>query len=184
MQATNNNQIQAAPFWASWLGVIAIIFGILSTASHGTEVMKQFVIKPDSAAVQGKPLKCPEDELEEEGISMEECELMGTTVKNMIVSRPDWFRHFQILMSIAGTLLAMGSIFIGIALLDYRSWVVTPAILIFGALAGIDIVTFLAVVNTGPLFRAMYLQQILLWFFIHTLMTAGAIAGQHEAQST
>jgi hypothetical protein len=170
----------AGPAWASWLGVVTIVFGILLVAVHGNELMKQIVIAPDSAAVQDKLVKCPEDELEEEGISMAECELMATNVKNMIVSRPDWFRAFQISLTAIGTLAAAGSVLIGIALANYRKWAPTAAMVIFGGLLAIDLAGFIAVVNTGPLLRAAYLWDILLWFIIHLMMLGGAIAGRTE----
>jgi hypothetical protein len=176
----NSNSRSAGPAWASWLGAVAIVFGIFLAADQGNELMKQIVIAPDSAAVQDKLLKCPEDELEEEGISMAECELMATNIKNMIVSRPDWFRAFQITLMTIGILVAAGSILVGVALVDYRQWAPTAAIVIFGGLLAIDLIGFMAAVNTGPLLRATYLWDILLWFIIHLMMLAGAFAGRSE----
>lgn len=173
-----------SPAWASWLGVVAIVLGIFLAAVHGTELTKQIVIAPETAAVQGKPLKCHEDELVEEGISLAECELMATNIKSMIVSRPDWFRDFQITLSSVGIIVALVSIFVGIALVDYRRWAPFAAVLTFGALLVIDLIGFLAVVNTGPLLRAFYLWQILLWFIIHLMMTVGAVAGLHNESTT
>ena len=57
----------SGPAWASWLGIVAVIFGILQTAEHGNEWMTQKVIAPGTAAVQGIAPRCPEDELVEEG---------------------------------------------------------------------------------------------------------------------
>lgn len=170
----------SGPAWASWLGVVAVIFGILQTAAHGNEWMTQKVIAPGTAAVQGIPPRCPEDELVEEGISIAECELMTAKVRIMIASRPDWFRGFQMGLSLIGTVVAFGSIFIGAALVQYRSWAPRAAVITFAGLLAIDAVGFAAAINTGPLLRATYLWNTLLWFFIHLVMTAGAVAGRRS----
>ena len=167
----------SGPAWASWLGIVAVIFGILQTAEHGNEWMTQKVIAPGTAAVQGIPPRCPEDELVEEGISSAECELMTAKVRIMIVSRPDWFRGFQMGLALIGTAVAFVSIFIGSALVQYRSWAPRAAVITFAGLLAIDTVGFAAATNTGPLLRATYLWDILIWFSIHLVMTAGAIAG-------
>jgi hypothetical protein len=166
--------------WASCLGIIAIVFGILLVAAHGNELLKQVVITADSAAAYDLPLRCPVDELTEEGISLAECEMMGANVKSMIISRPDWFRTFQIGLMTVGTIVAFGSIFVGIALVDYRNWAPKAAIISFSALAAIDIIGFIAVVNTGPLMRQLYLWEIFLWITIHLMMSAGAFAGRRS----
>ena len=178
MSATVPNT--SGPAWASWLGVVAVIFGILQTAAHGNEWMTQKVITPDSAAMQGITPRCPEDELIEEGISLAECELMTAKVRIMIVSRPDWFRGVQMGLALIGTVIAFSSIFVGAALVQYRSWAPGAAVIIFMSLLTIDAVGFALATNTGPLLRATYLWNILLWFFIHLVMTAGAIAGRHS----
>lgn len=182
--AHSNNQSKAVsasryPAWASWVGIMAIVFGIFLTALHGNEVLTHIVYEPDTAAMHDLPIDCEADELAEEGITLEECNLMGTTVKNVILSSPDWFRSFHIQLSAVGVIVAIFSIFIGIALVDFRSWAVKPAILTFGALLVIDVIGFLAVVNTGPLLRAMYLWDILLWALIHLILVAGTLAGSH-----
>lgn len=179
MDTTQSNQTVGAPFWASWIGVMAIIFGVYLTAVHGNEVLTHVVYAPDTAAVHDIPIDCEEDELIEEGITLEECNLMGTNVKNIILSSPDWFRGFHITLAAIGTIVAIFSVFIGIALVDFRSWVIRPAILTFGTLLAIDVIGFLAVVNTGPLLRAMYLSDILLWALIHFMLTAAVLAGHH-----
>ena len=183
MNTTNQGGVES-PLWSGWLGIMAIVFGIMLTASHGTEVLSHIVYKPDTAAVHDLPIKCKPDELEEEGISMDECNLMGTTVKNIILSSPDWFRSFHITISAIGTVLAILSVFIGIALVDFRKCIIKPSIVIFGSLLAIDVIRFLAVVNTGPLLRAMYLQDTLLWAVIHLMLIAAALAGYHESESS
>lgn len=175
MSTTVPNASGAA--WASWLGIVAVLFGILQAAEHGNEWMMQKVIAPGTAAVQGIAPRCPADELVEEGISSAECELMTAKVRIMMVSRPDWFRDFQMGLALLGAAVALGSIFIGSALVQYRSWAPRAAVITFAGLLAIDAVGFAAATNTGPLLRATYLWDILLWFSIHLVMTAGAIAG-------
>lgn len=174
------------PTWASCLGAVAIVLGVLLTAVHGNEWMKQGVIVQATPASGVVPAaECPEDELEEEGLSLAECEQMVANVQNFILSAPDWFFSFQMKLAFAGTLIAFGSIIIGAALVHYRSWAPTTAVLVFAALAVIDVIGFIAVVNTGPILRSMYLWDILLWFFIHLMMTVGAIVGrQSQIQSS
>ena len=183
MNTTEQTNTVESPLWAGWLGIMAIVFGIMLTASHGNEVLTHIVYAPDTAAVHDLPIKCKPDELEEEGISLDECNLMGTNVKNVILSSPDWFRGFHITLSAIGTVIAILSVIVGIALVDYRKCIVKPAIGIFGVLLVIDVINFLAVVNTGPLLRAMYLQDTLLWAVIHLMLVAAALAGYHESES-
>ena len=167
---------------AQWLGVIAILFGVLAMASHGNEWLVQTVIAPDSAAAQGLESECPEDELAEEGVSADECRLMVDRVHIMIASRPDWFRPMQINLALAGTVVALASILVGLGLVDTRSWAAGAAVWSFGALLAIDIAQFIAAVNTGPLLRATYLWNLLLWFFIHLCMTVAAAAERVPAE--
>lgn len=172
------SQDTSAPASAAWLGIIAVVFGILLTAGHANEWLTQKVISPDSAAARGLESECPEDELEEEGLSAAECRLMVSQVRIMIASRPPWFRAFQMGLASVGTVLALLSIFAGIALIDNRPWAGGVALVIFGTLLAIDLLEFIAAVNVGPLLRAMYLWNILLWFFIHLCMTVAAVAGR------
>ena len=45
-----------------WLGIIAVLFGILLLANHGNELLKQFVLIPGSAAELFLPADCRVDE--------------------------------------------------------------------------------------------------------------------------
>jgi drug/metabolite transporter (DMT)-like permease len=167
------------PSWASWLGVIAILLGVFLTAVHGNELMKQAVITQSMPATGEMPAAdCPEEELEEEGLSLAECEHMVANLRGIALSTPDWFPGFQMALAFAGTVIAVISIIVGAALVNYRSWAPTAAVLTFGALLVVDVIGFIAVVNTGPLLREVYLWNILLWFFIHLMMTVGAVAGR------
>jgi hypothetical protein len=170
----SSNQSKASG--SAWLGIMAIVFGVFLSAMYSNEILMHFVYAPDTAAMYDLPVDCDDDELAEEGITLEECNLMATTVKSVILSSPDWFRDFYIGLSAVGVVMAVLSIFVGIMLVDYRRWIVVPAALTFFSLLLIDIVGFLAVINTGPLLRAMYLSDILLWALIHLFMTAAALA--------
>jgi hypothetical protein len=168
------------PAWASWLGVITIVFGIFLTASHGNEWMKQAVIT-DSMPARGEmpAADCPPGELEEEGLSLAECVHMVANVKGIALSAPDWFPDFQMVLSGIGAAIAFVSIIVGAALVNYRGWAPTVAILAFAALIAIDVIGFIGAANAGPILRQIYLGDILLWFFIHLMMLAAAVAGRH-----
>ena len=130
----------SGPAWATWLGAVAVIFGVLQAAAYSNEWMKQKVISLDTATRQWIPPDCPEDELAEEKISLAECELMVAKVKIMIVSRPSWFREFQMAIALLGATIAFASIFVGAALVEYRNWAPTAAIVTFTSLLIIDAV--------------------------------------------
>lgn len=173
------------PAWASWLGVITIVFGVFLTTSHGNEWMKQAVISHSMPASGEMPAAdCPVGELEEEGLSLVECEHMVANVKGIALSAPDWFPGFQMVLSGIGTAIAFLSIIVGAALVNYRGWAPTAAILTFSALIAIDVIGFMAAVNAGPILRQIYLGDILLWFFIHLIMVVAAVAGRHGKSTT
>ncbi|MEQ8661417.1 MAG: hypothetical protein RLW62_11405, partial [Gammaproteobacteria bacterium] len=121
----------------------------------------------------------PAEELEEEGLSRAECEYMVTHVAGMALSAPGWFPRTQTLLAGAGAILGFASIIIGGALVNYSVPAAGAAVLVFAGLVGVDALQFAVVVNTGPVLRDLYLWQILLWFLLHLMMTAAAIAGRH-----
>jgi hypothetical protein len=41
------------------------------------------------------------------------------------------------------------------------------------------LIGFIGAVNTGPILRSLYLWDILVWFFIHLMMTVGIVAARH-----
>ncbi len=168
-----------APGWASRLGVIAILLGILLAAWHANEWMKLSIVGTPPYTIETMPEPdCEEDELEEEGLSRLECQQLAYVVHDISISSPAWFKNFHITVSAIGAALALLSVFVGVALVDYRRWAATAAVSLFAALAILDVASFIAVVNTGPLIRQAYLWSILLWFFIHLAMTVGAIVGR------
>ncbi|MEQ8230230.1 MAG: hypothetical protein RLW61_10925 [Gammaproteobacteria bacterium] len=172
------------PGWASALGAIAVVLGVFLTALHANEVMKQYVV---TAAMPADgvmpPADCPAEELEEEGLSRAECEYMVAHVAGIALSSPAWFPRAQIVLALTGMTLGFVSIIIGGALVNYSPSASLAAVLVFGGLAGVDALQFAAVVNTGPILRDVYLWQVLLWFLIHLMMTAAAIAGRDSEAS-
>jgi hypothetical protein len=173
-----------APDWASRVGVVAILLGILLAAWHANEWMKLAIVgtPPYGIATMPEP-DCEEDELEEEGLSLEECRQLAYVVHDISISAPAWFKGFHIVVSAAGTALALLSVLVGVALVDYRRWAATAGVWVFGACALLDVVSFTAVVNTGPLLRQMYLWSILLWFFLHLALTMAALVGRENERA-
>lgn len=169
-----------SPHWANWLGIMAIVFGILLFAMHGTEILRLLVHEPGSAAVQNIPPRCPEYDLEKDGLSVEYCEALVDHIRSQIIATPDWFRSFKTWISIIAAIVSLVSVYAGIALIDNRSGAARFSVLVFSALVLIDGVEFLAVYNAGPLLRAVYLWHVGTWLLIHLMMTAAVIAGIHN----
>ena len=171
------------PHWASILGVVAIVLGVFLTAMHGTEWMKQAVIEthmPESGVMPAAD--CPEEELEEEGITVGQCEFLVDYVAGFVESAPEGFGDSMKILALIGTILAFISVVIGGALVNYTQWSANAAIAVFAGLALIDILQFSVVVGAGPLIRDFYLWSVLLWLIVHAMWLVGAIAGrQHVA---
>ncbi len=125
---------------------------------------------------------CPPGEMQEEGISLAECQFMVANVEGIVLSMPDWFPGIMTWLAAAGTILAFSSVIVGGALVNYTSWSVKAAAIVFIGLALIDAMQFAAVVNAGPILRSLYLWQTLLWFLLHLIMLAALIAG-HEFEA-
>lgn len=166
-----------SPLWANWLGIMALIFGILLLGMQGTELLKHSVMLPDSAAARDAPPRCPEYDLEKDGLSIEYCHAMAGYIKSMIVTTPSWYRDYQVSASIVSVLVALVSIFAAIALIDNRRWAVQLALITFSILVLIDVVSIIATYNSGPLLRSIYLWDHLLWFFIHMILASASITG-------
>jgi len=170
------------PAWASALGVVAVVLGVFLCAFHGNEAMKQMVLDRNMPASGAMPAAdCPEDELEEEGLSLAECEYMVEHVKGLVLSMPEWFSGYYTWAAVAGTVLAFLSILVGGALVNYTPAAAIAGLLVFPGLAAVDAAQFTMVVNAGPIIRDQYLWNILLWFIIHVLMTLGVVAGRRSA---
>jgi hypothetical protein len=86
-------------------------------------------------------------------------------------------------LALVSTVAALASVFVGLALVDYRPWAPAAAIASFGALALLDAAGFGAALYTGPLLRALYLWNLFLWFCIHLCLTAGAAAGRRAERT-
>lgn len=163
------------------LGTLAVLFGLLAASWHANEWMKISVVGDPPYTLESQPAPdCEEDELEEEGLSLAECNHMAVTVHSISLSAPHWFQGWHMGLSAIGTLLATVSVFVGVALVDYRRWATTAAVTVFAALLLVDTAAFIAVVNTGPLLRQAYLWTILVWFFVHLSFLVGALAGRED----
>jgi hypothetical protein len=176
--------IVEAPDWASRLGIVAILLGILLAASQANEWLKLSIVgtPPYTVATMPEP-DCEEDELAEEGLSLAECQQLAYAVHDISISAPGWFKSFHTSVSAIGLVLALISVVVGIALIDYRAWAAAAAVPAFGALAVVDVVVFTAVVNSGPMIRQSYLWSILLWFFIHLAMAIAALVGRQDERA-
>ena len=178
---SNENNKTSLPHWASILGVVAIMLGVFLTAVHGNEAMKQAVVTSNMPADGVMPAAdCPEEELEEEGITVAECEYLIEHVKGVTLAAPDWFPNVQMTLAGIGAVLAFISVIIGGALVNYTPWASKAAMVVFSGLAAVDLLQFAAVVNTGPTLREVYLGGILLWFILHLMLVVGTLAGRHS----
>jgi hypothetical protein len=165
-----------------FLGIVAVLFGVLLAAAQGNELLTQKVIAPGTAAARDVPADCRADEAAQEGVSAAECELMVAQVRIVLASRPAWFRPFQMGRALAGLLAAFGSIVVGLGLVDDRRWAPSAAAATFGLLLALDVAGFTAALYTGPLLRALYLWNLFLWFAVHLCLTAGAVVGRRAAR--
>jgi cytochrome b561 len=162
------------PAWMSWLGVAAILLGVLFTAYEANEWMRQGVLDfATPANLEFAPPDCRADELEEEGLTLAECRQMVETVRSYVVSRPEWFSAVQSWLTAFGTLLALASVICGASLANYRPRAARYGAAIFALLAVVDAGQFIAAQQAGPILRDMHLPMALQWFSIHL---AAAIA--------
>ena len=175
-------------FNLSLSGVLILVFAILYFATQANELLRQVVIAPGSVAEQVSEADCRADELEEENLSLAECQLMLRSVQITLASSPSWFRSFQIISATIACLAAMLSFLIGFKLIGSATLLSKLARFSFSSLVLIDIFQFLAVLNTGPLLRAQYLWPLLLWLAIHLSFLINFLAasntGEHEKGMT
>jgi cytochrome b561 len=186
MRSSSESSAVLGPAWMSWLGVAAILAGVLFTAHEGNEWMRQYVV--DSATPANRELPaavCPADELEEEGISVDECEQLVANVKSYVVSRPDWFSAAQQTLAALGTLLALASVVCGAVLANYRLGAAGIGAALYAALVVIDLGHFWVAQQAGPILRGIHLPDALLWFFVHLgFASAFFVARQAERPAT
>ncbi len=179
-----NANINDAPAWAAWIGIIVVVLGVYLTAAHGTELLKNVVMEGQASIdIEGFQHDCPEYELREEGITLAMCKQATYNADSFLLSQPDWFRTSQLVFMTVGTVFAFASIFIGVGLMEYRKWALKAAVAVVAGLLLIDVAGFFAIVSSGPLLRQMYLWITLMWFFIHGTLLAAIMAGIHEEHS-
>lgn len=177
----SNNDIKTADF--SWLAVVMMLFGLLLLASHGNELLKQAVISPGSSAEIGIAANCRADELEEEQLSLEECQLMVSNVRIILISSPDWFRPYQLALSSVGIAATLLSLVTAFSLINRSSPTLRLARLSISLLLLVDVAGFVAAVNIGPMLRAQYLWPLLLWISIHLCMLVAVIRFAQQVET-
>jgi hypothetical protein len=159
------------------LGCVAVLAGLLLAPWHANEGVKMWIVGDPSFTVDAQPPPaCDADELVEEGLSLNECHQMAGALHTVSLSSADWFPPYHMLVSVAGTVAALLSVAVGIALVDARAWSVRGALLAFGILCAIDVLAFVGVANTGPLIRQAYLPVLLLLTATHLGMSMAALA--------
>jgi cytochrome b561 len=168
----------------SWLGIAAVLLGVLFTAYEANEWMRQVVLEHATPADLVLPqADCPEDELEEEGLSVAECEQLVEDVRSYVVSRPGWFGGMQAWLAGLGTLLAVASVVCGAALANYKPIGARAGVMVFGALTAIGVGHFVVVQLAGPILRAIHLPPTLLWIAVHMAFAiAFSIAREQPTQ--
>jgi len=171
------------PAWASALGVIVIIMGVLLTATHSNEWMKHSVLSRAAPSGEVPSADCPEDELEEEGITMAECEYMVSRLQGLIVSTPEWFPGLLSALSSVGALVAFATIFVGSGLVSFRAWAPRAGVFALSVLLLVDIGIFVAALNAGPIIRDIYLWDVLLWLTIHLILVTAFVVGVRTMRS-
>ena len=171
------NTTAGGPAWMSGLGIATLLLGVLFMALEANEWMRQLVIEEMTPASREFPAAvCPEDELEEEGLSVAECEQLVSDIVSYVVSKPEWFSGVQMTLAAFGTLLAALAIVSGAMLANYHRAAATLGFVVLVALAGVDASHFAAAQLAGPILRGIHLPPALLWFFVHL---ASALAFYH-----
>ena len=167
----------------SRLAVVMMLFGLLSLANHGNEFLKQAVISPGSSADLGVAAACRADELEEEQLTLQECQLMVQNVRILLSSSPDWFRPFQQVVSGMGIAAALFCIVMAFSLINSQAPPLKLATASLCLMLVLDVVGFVAAVNTGPMLRAQYLWPLLLWIAIHLCLLVALIRFRQQSAS-
>jgi hypothetical protein len=154
------------------LAVLTILFGVLFFASSSNELLKQAVLTADFSVLQ-QEADCRADELEEEGLSLRECELMLVQVEIFLASSPNWFRSVQQTFSVIGIAASLASIGLALSLDSRRGFPIRALVWVLSGLVVLDSGMFVVALQTGPLLRAQYLWPLILWFFIHLCLVLG-----------
>ena len=157
-----------------WIGVTSVLFGVLLLANHGNEILRQFVIAPGVA--DESAADCRADELEEENLSLRECQLMVSNVQIILASSPSWFRSVSICLYLLGFVSAFFSLVFGMRFVSSPNSAQSPLRASLVSLVFIDLLIFAVVSTTGPLLRSIYLWPNLLWLFIHLALLAAVLS--------
>ncbi len=174
----------SVPGWASILGAVAIVLGVFLTAAQATGWLKQTVLINNMHLVGAMPIAdCPAAELDEEGISVAECEYLVEHVHGQMLASPDWFPGAMRTFSMIGTILAFVSVIVGGALVNYTPWAPGAAIAVLVGLVLVDILQFAAAALAGPILRDVYLGGSFLWFLLHLMLLAGVFVGRQPVQN-
>jgi cytochrome b561 len=105
---------------------------------------------------------------------------MVANVRIMLASRPPWFRRTEQALALLTLLAAFASVLVGLALVADRP-ALGAATGVFALLLALDVGSFTAAFFTGPLLRATYLWNVLLWMFAHMCLLGGAMAARAAA---
>lgn len=162
-----------------WIGVTSVLFGVLLLANHGNEILRQSVIAPGVAIESAAD--CRPDELEEENLSLRECQLMVSNVQIVLASSPSWFRSVSICLYLLGFVSALLSLVFGMRFVSSPNSAQRPLRASFVSLVAIDMLIFMAASTTGPLLRSIYLWPNLLWLFIHLALLAAVLSYNSES---
>lgn len=155
----------------SWLGIAIVLISVIFAAYEGNEWLRQVVIQLASPGSLDLPAAvCPADELEEEGLSVAECEQLVEEVRSYLASMPSWFYYGQGTLALVGTLLALASVLSGAWLLNGRIGGAGLGLLVNSALVAIDGGHFVAAQLAGPILRGIHLPPALFWLFLHLAM--------------
>jgi len=158
---------------ATWGAVMAFVLGLLLAADYGVTASIHHTLSARSAEEWGTRWKCPPDELEEERVSLAECQAMAARVEGIVVARPGWFAGSQILIGVAGAMLALASALAAVAFMDGRRWAVKAFLASIAGLLALDLAQLSLASLTGPLLRSDHLWKYGVWLMIHAaLMSA------------
>lgn len=149
------------------LGVSLLLFSLLFAAQSLTEFSRQLVFSEQRVANAGVIADCRIDELEEEGLSQQECELLLGQLLLGLESTPPWYRSFQLAVSLLAAVVAIACLPQAIALIRNSALRLSALSAALAILLIFDSASFVASLSLGPLMRAQLLWQLALWFFVH-----------------
>jgi len=177
MHTVDEGHRSIGPVWAEWIGVLAVLLGAYLTASSSIHTIKQYVYAlPITAAQRASELKCPKDELIEEGITVTVCKQMQASIETILVTTPKWFLTLQFWLGVEGIVLAAASIWAGMALVDWRPWAPRAFLTVAGGLILLELIGLVASAESGPMIRKEYLWDYLLWLALYIALATAVFA--------